>query len=66
MMDKYVKICPKCGSTNVKADLSQQSFGAGAEFSQYKCADCGYFSMIFPEAEKSKVKEFKKDIKKKK
>lgn len=47
---QYVKICPKCGSVNVK--ISNQGGAAGIIFGMptiYKCLNCGYANYAFPE-----------------
>ena len=56
---RYIKICPKCGSTNTKMPP------AGMDIKLTKpdyCKDCGNIG-IFPEVEEDKVKEFRKKIK---
>lgn len=44
--------CPKCGSENVKKDLSVQAYAKGTFFNQYECLDCGYTGTFFPEIKK--------------
>lgn len=45
-----VKVCPKCGSENVKADPSKlPQFHAPS----YLCLDCGFSGNMFPEIDKS-------------
>ena len=48
---RLIRICPKCKSTNVEADLSAQSYGQGSFFNAYVCNDCGFTSQFFPEIE---------------
>ncbi|MBR9691529.1 hypothetical protein GOV06_01980 [Candidatus Woesearchaeota archaeon] len=58
--EKYVKICPQCGSTNIKIPPA----GMDIKMTQQDyCTDCGFWGM-FPEVKESKIKEFKKQIKK--
>ena len=48
--DKYIKICPRCKSINVK--VSNQGGAAGIIFGAptvYRCLDCGYSNYAFPE-----------------
>lgn len=55
---KYVKICPRCRSLNIK--ISNQGGSAGIIFGTptlYKCLDCGYVNYAFPEID---LNEFKK------
>lgn len=48
-MARYVKICPKCRSLNIRTKWqSLWFFGFPATF---KCLDCGFTSYIFPEME---------------
>ncbi|MBI1936082.1 hypothetical protein HYS31_06595 [Candidatus Woesearchaeota archaeon] len=64
----YVKICPKCGSTDIHLEtriIGGYSEGSGGNF----CRNCSYGVdkiVIFPEIKKSKIKEFIKEIKNKK
>ena len=66
---KYLKICPKCGSTNVS---TYTKAGVMAEELLDYCKDCyyGYQGVeggsFFPEVEESKIEEFRKELKKKK
>ena len=58
-MDKYIKICPKCGSTNVT--IPSAGLDIALTVPDY-CRDCG-FRGRFPEVEESKTEEFRKKIK---
>jgi len=50
--EKWVTICPKCGST----DISPESNAVYAGFNQYKqCENCGHHGIIFPQVPKSKA-----------
>jgi len=63
---KFVKICPKCGSIDVKEELDNAGkvkFGAPLD---NICQSCGFRGKVFPEIEEDKVKEFKKEIEEKK
>ena len=45
----YVKVCPKCGSENVKQDPNKfPQFHAPTSL----CIDCGFSGPLFPEIEK--------------
>lgn len=46
---KTKRICPKCKSSNICPDLSADSFARGSVFNQYKCNECGYGGIFFPE-----------------
>jgi predicted RNA-binding Zn-ribbon protein involved in translation (DUF1610 family) len=48
--------CPKCGSTDVKRDLSNPIWGIGIA-TPYKCQDCGYRSFFFPKYYKEEKEE---------
>ncbi len=56
--ETFVKICPKCGSTNIKTPPGGLNFYMSQP--NY-CQDCGNNGII-PEIEISKVKEFKKNL----
>lgn len=58
--EKYVKICPQCGSTNIKIPP------AGMDLKMTKrdyCIDCKNWG-IFPEIKESETEKFKKSLKK--
>jgi hypothetical protein len=69
MKEKYVKLCPRCGSTDVSFD----SYGVGA---YDVCKTCNFgkrlsprskdqlFIMNFPEVKLSEVKKVQEEIKK--
>jgi hypothetical protein len=59
MEKKFIKICPKCGSTNV----SIPGAGMDLKLTQDKCKDCGHIGH-FPEVEESKADYFRKLLKK--
>lgn len=67
MAKKFVKICPKCNSTDISTDFSNPAFVAGGLFNNAKvCNKCGHHSNFFPEVEVDKlpkVKKIKKDEK---
>ena len=44
-----VKVCPKCGSENIKVDTDNARAAAGLSVSSYKCLDCGFSGQLFPE-----------------
>jgi len=47
-----VKVCPKCGSENVKIDPHNPKAAAGFSTPSYICIDCGFSGTLFPEIEK--------------
>ena len=51
------RICPKCKSTDVSANLSSQAVAIGTFNNSYICNKCGYESMFFPEIETKKTKK---------
>ncbi len=56
---KYVKICPKCSSIDVKMPH------AGLDIKMTmkdECLECSYIGN-FPEVEIDKIKEFRKNVK---
>jgi predicted RNA-binding Zn-ribbon protein involved in translation (DUF1610 family) len=64
-MEKMVRVCPKCLSTDVVRDLSLQSYSKGTFFNQFKCNKCGFTGIIFPEITEAELKELTKKAKKK-
>jgi len=56
-MKKSLRICPKCGSSDIKAELDAQSYAQGSIFNKYKCNKCGFEGILFPEVD---IKKYKK------
>ncbi len=53
--ERYIAICPKCGSSNVKAETNP-IYGATGLSTQFKqCNNCGHHGQVFPEVLESKV-----------
>lgn len=68
--ENYIKICPKCGSTNWKMpNPTHATVGSLTRVQMvnnvHLCQDCDYQG-IFPEVEESKVEEFRKQLKERK
>jgi len=58
---KFITICPKCNSTDVKTDFSNPGLvGTGLFVNAKVCNNCGYSSNFFPEIEEDKLPEEKK------
>ena len=66
--EKYLRICPKCGSANVTLDSSNIGGWALGTFSsvKYICKKCGFINIVFPEIEIGNVEDFRKKLKRKK
>ena len=47
-----VKVCPKCGSENVKVDPTNPAGALGFRTLTYLCGDCSFSGQFFPEIEK--------------
>ena len=47
-----VKVCPKCGSENVKIDPTNVRSAVGLSQPHYLCLDCGFSGQFFPEIDK--------------
>jgi ribosomal protein L37AE/L43A len=64
--EKYVRICPKCNSTNVAPDSGYIWTIAHGTFSMYRCNDCGFSanSTLFPEVPLSKIQRKDSKVKK--
>jgi fused signal recognition particle receptor len=61
---KFVKICPKCGSTDIEIEETNPAkIKYGAPLNSF-CKSCGFRNVVFPEVEEDKIEEFRKDIKK--
>jgi predicted RNA-binding Zn-ribbon protein involved in translation (DUF1610 family) len=57
---KFVKICPKCNSLNVRVDLRGPLVAFGLP-SIYVCEECGFKGYFFPEIDLNEKEELKKD-----
>ncbi|UCD20585.1 MAG: hypothetical protein JSW08_02290 [archaeon] len=63
---KYIKLCPKCNSINVKITHQGSLSGLVALGlpTKYVCKECGFASPFFPEIERERVwKNVKKQTK---
>lgn len=61
-MGNYIKICPKCGSIDVKEDLNNPAkvrLGAPLDII---CQSCGFKAKIFPEIKEEEIAEFRKNL----
>jgi len=58
MKKRYLKICPNCGSTNVK--IPPAGLDVKMTIRDY-CQDCRKFG-AFPEVEESKIGKFRKRL----
>jgi len=58
-IEEYVKICPKCGSTNIK--IPPAGLDIKMTVKDY-CEDCKNMGN-FPEIKKSEIKKFRKNLK---
>lgn len=59
MTEKYLKICPNCGSMNIK--MPPAGMDIKMTIKDY-CEDCQNMG-IFPEIEESGIEEFRKKLK---
>ena len=59
-----VKVCPKCGSENVKVDPTNPASALGFITLTYLCGDCSFSGQFFPEIEKETQHAVPKDNKK--
>ena len=57
----FVRVCPKCASTNLKSELYSASSPESVNFSGFECSDCGYYGMC-PEIDVDKLKEFRDNL----
>ncbi len=55
--ERYITVCPYCGSADVSSDMSIKSIGQGSLFNEKKCNDCGFSGEIFPEMTISEAKK---------
>jgi len=60
---KYVKICPNCGSIDIKTDFSNPAVWAYGTPSKYKCNSCGRLGFLFPEIPEDNITQYQNKIK---
>jgi predicted RNA-binding Zn-ribbon protein involved in translation (DUF1610 family) len=58
MKKTYLRICPECNSTDVSPDMSAESYAKGL-LNQWKCNNCGYSGLFFPEYTAGDIKRIK-------
>ncbi len=63
--EKYVKICPKCKSTDINMDKSNPLQPAMGMPALYICGNCKHTGNFFPEIPLSELEEFETDDKNK-
>jgi hypothetical protein len=64
--ERYVRICPKCGSIDVHTDFSNPVVWASGTTIKYQCNSCKNMGIFFPEISIKKIKEYQQKIQKKK
>lgn len=62
--ERYIRICPKCGSINIQTDYSNPAVWAYGTSTKYKCNSCGVIGPVFPEILESEITEYKKGLEK--
>ncbi|MFH1590523.1 MAG: hypothetical protein ABIC95_01210 [archaeon] len=56
MPTSFVRMCPRCNSTDIGQDFSNPGLvGTGLFANAFRCKRCGYASSFFPEVEKNKI-----------
>ncbi|MBW1838884.1 MAG: hypothetical protein JRI49_03030 [Deltaproteobacteria bacterium] len=53
--ERYVAVCPKCGSDDVKMETNPAYATSGLNMQFKQCMNCGHHGQFFPEVPKSKV-----------
>ena len=62
--EKWVTICPKCGSTDVSPESNPAYIDSGLSTSYKQCENCGHHGLVFPKVPKSKVPKKTKPLSK--
>ncbi|MFP4119121.1 MAG: hypothetical protein ACLFTH_03640 [Candidatus Woesearchaeota archaeon] len=58
---KYIRVCPKCHSSDISVDKSQHGLDVIGQISSYVCDNCGFSGNIFPEVPLSQKPATKKE-----
>ncbi|MBE8539594.1 hypothetical protein [Geoglobus acetivorans] len=51
-MDEYMRVCPRCLSSDVEPDLYTPAAVAYGALNSYRCNSCGHTGVFFPEFRK--------------
>ncbi len=62
--NKTFKVCPKCGSTDIKTDFSDHVRIAHGATLDYLCNSCGFQNPAFPEVTEEELEWFRKQLNK--
>ena len=60
--EEFIYICTRCGSTNVRSDLSKDMIAWGGS-TRWVCGNCGFSAIVFPEVKKSEIENFRRKLK---
>ena len=60
--ENLIKICPKCGSTNISTEFSNPANVAYGNALNYVCNNCNYITKVFPEVKSKDVGKFRKNL----
>jgi DNA-directed RNA polymerase subunit RPC12/RpoP len=53
--EKWVTICPKCGSSDISPESNPVYIESGLSTSYKQCENCGHHGLVFPQVPLSKV-----------
>ena len=56
---EYVRMCPKCKSTDVSDDMSNPSIRYIGQIESMVCNNCGFTGTFFPEKPKNRTEDEK-------
>lgn len=62
MSEKYITVCPNCGSTDVRLERMNIANRLGLD-TEFVCNNCGFTSKIFPELPIDKLEKYEKKLK---
>lgn len=58
--ERYVMVCPKCGSTDIKAETNPAYAITGLVLNFKQCMNCGHHGQFFPEELRAEVRKVPK------
>ncbi|MBW2975697.1 hypothetical protein KY366_08315 [Candidatus Woesearchaeota archaeon] len=61
--ENYIKICPKCGGTDINIDPTFYAAFATGIPPRFSCKSCNHIILVFPEVKESEIEEFRKKLK---
>lgn len=60
--ERYVKVCPKCGSIKIQVDKRSFWWFLHITSPKHYCSNCNFSSFIFPEVRINELEQLRKEF----